>query len=94
MSNSSLSSLEWRQTAMATFSNGISQIGRLIGRCGTSHQGKLERFGGAFFITSSTSADWCGYHIELWNGMPYTRWRAAWWRLEGPNPKFGYYGPA
>ena len=51
LSNTSLSSLEWRQTAMATFSNGYRQMGRPFGICGTRHQSKqatMEMFGGAF----------------------------------------------
>ena len=46
-----------------------------------------------FYITSSTSADWCGFHIESWNGRVYTRWRGAWWILVGPNPRSALYDP-
>ena len=60
----------------------------------TSYQGPFWTNYSGLTVTGPTSADWCGYFIEIWNGRVYTRWRAAWWRLEGPNPKFGYYDPA
>ena len=45
------------------------------------------------FITSPTSADWCGFHIEIWNGRVYTRWRGAWWILVGPDPTSVLHDP-
>ena len=49
----------------------------------TSYQGPFWTNYSGLYVTGPTSADWCGYFIEIWNGRVYTRWRAALWRLEG-----------
>ena len=43
-------------------------------------------FWSGLYMTGPASADWCGFHIQVWNKTIYTRWRGAWWKLEGPNP--------